>query len=365
MSANFSANATGRPLVQVQPFGVAPSGQRAELYTLANDKSMAVAITNYGATVVSLTVPDREGRIDDVVLGYDNVEGYEKGKAYFGGTIGRYSNRIAGGAFTLADRSYTLPKNEGENTLHGGIRGFNKRIWKAKEGRECPSVEFAYQSPDGEEGFPGNLAVQVLFTLLKDSNELRIEYSARTDKDTVVTLTNHSYFNLAGEGNGDVLSHILTLRASKFTPVNAALVPTGALREVNHTVFDFREVKEIGARIDKADEQLKLARGYDHNWVIDGHADPSELLPAAQVYEPRSGRVLEVLTTEPGVQFYSGNSLDGTERGKSGKTYPFRSGFCLETQHFPDSPNHPEFPSTLLSPGQILRSTTSFRFSVK
>jgi aldose 1-epimerase len=328
---------------------------------------MAVAISNYGATVVSLHVPNRDGKREDVVLGHDTVEDYEKGKAYFGGTIGRYSNRIARGAFTLAGQSYTLPKNEGENTLHGGILGFNKRMWEASEGssQEGPSVEFSYQSTDREEGFPGNLLVKVLFTLLRDKNELSIEYNARTDKDTVVNLTNHSYFNLAGEGHGDVLSHILTLRASKFTPVNAALVPTGTVSDVNNSVFDFREAIEIGERIDKTDEQLKLAKGYDHNWVIDRHGDPSELVSAAQVYEPRSGRVLEVLTTEPGVQFYSGNFLDGTERGKSGKTYPFRSGFCLETQHFPDSPNHPEFPSTLLQPGQTLRSTTSFRFSTK
>lgn len=367
MSANFSANAAGRQILQVHPFGVTTSGQSAELYTLTNHNSMAVAITNYGAAVVSILVPNREGRRDNVVLGYDNVEGYEKGKAYFGGTIGRYSNRIARGVFTLANQSYALPKNEGENTLHGGLLGFSKRMWKVTEvpGEEGPSLEFAYQSPDGEEGFPGNLTAKVLFTLLRHRNELRIEYTATTDKDTVVNLTNHSYFNLAGEGQGDVLSHILKLHASKFTPVNAALVPTGALREVNNTAFDFREAKEIGERIGKADEQLNLARGYDHNWVIDGHGDRSELVPAAQAFEPRSGRVLEVLTTEPGVQFYSGNFLDGTERGKSGKTYPFRSGFCLETQHFPDSPNHPEFPSTLLSPGQTLRSTTSFRFSTK
>ncbi len=325
---------------------------------------MQVAVTNFGATLVSLKVPDRAGKIDDVVLGYDSVSGYESGKSYFGGTIGRYGNRIAHGTFALAGVAYSLPKNNGENTLHGGTIGFNKHMWTARviDSAEGHAVEFSYTSKDGEEGFPGTLSVQVKYTLVRSSNELRIDYTATTDKNTVLNLTNHSYFNLSGEGSGDILHDVLTLYASRFTPVDAALIPTGEIRDVTGSPFDFRKPTSVGARIDESDEQLKFGKGYDHNWVIDRAPGSSAVVVAAKVEDAASGRVLEVLTSEPGVQFYSGNHLEKTS-GKRGKTYDFRGALCLETQHFPDSPNHPQFPSTELKPGQTYRSTTVFRFS--
>jgi aldose 1-epimerase len=284
-------------------------------------------------------------------------------KAYFGAIVGRYGNRIAQGKFALDGATYTLARNNGENSLHGGIKGFNKAVWKAQEvaGKDGPSVELMYTSRDGEEGYPGNLSVNVVYTLT-DRNELKIDYSATTDKKTVLNLTNHSYFNLNPAGD-DVLQHVLMIQADKFTPVDAGLIPTGELRSVAGTPFDFRKPMAIGARIDQDDEQLKLGKGYDHNFVLNKKGKGVEL--AARVVEPTTGRVLEVLTSEPGVQFYSGNFLDGAVRGKGGKVYGRRSALCLETQHFPDSPNHPTFPTTELKPGEKYHSTTIYKFSAQ
>jgi aldose 1-epimerase len=358
--------AEAKSKMQKQAFGKIQDGQTVDLYTLSNKNGMTAAITNLGGTLVSLKVPDRGAKFGDVVLGYDNPADYENGKAYFGATIGRYGNRIAHGKFTLDGVVYTLPLNDGPNTLHGGIRGFNKRGWSAKDVSSSAgeALELTYLSKDGEEGFPGNLSVKVVYTLLADENALKIEYTATTDKDTVLNLTNHSYFNLAGQGNGDILQHQLALYASQITPVDATLIPTGALQDVHNTPFDFLQPIAIGARINMNDEQLRLGKGYDHNWVLDKKS-PTSLSPAARAYDAQSGRVLEVSTTEPGIQFYTGNFLDGTIHGKDGKVYGYRSAFCLETQHFPDSPNHKNFPSTELQPGQTLHSTSIYKFTVQ
>ena len=353
--------AEAKAKMQKQSFGKTDDGQPVDLYILTNQHGMEAAITNYGGTVVTLKVPDRNGKIDDVVLGYDKLDDYAAGKAYFGAIVGRYANRIAHAKFTLDGTTYTLPKNDGDNHLHGG---FNKRVWTAKDvsSSNGQALELTYLSKDGEEGFPGNLSVKVVYTLT-NQNELKIDYSATTDKDTVLNLTNHCYFNLAGQGNGDILQHQLMIRADRFTPVDANLIPTGELRSVKGTPFDFTTATVIGARIDQDDQQLKLGRGYDHNWVLNSGTAGSLSL-AAQAYEPHSGRVLEVSTTQPGLQFYTGNFLDGI-RGKQGKVYNRRYAFCLETQHFPDSPNHPGFPSTVLKPGQHFLSTTVYKFSTR
>ncbi len=345
-----------------QAFGKMADGRQADLYVLTNKNGMEVAITNFGGAVVSLKVPNRNGKLGDVVLGYDNLDGYLNDKAYFGGIIGRYANRIAHGQFKLDGKTYNVPKNDGENSLHGGIKGFNKRLWEAKEvpAKTAQVLQLNYLSKDGEEGYPGNLSVTVTYTLT-DDNELKIDYAATTDKDTVVNLTNHSYFNLAGEGN--ILEHQLLLHAAKFTPVDATLIPTGEIRPVKSTPMDFTTAHAVGERINQDFDQLKLGRGYDHNWVVDGNM--GTLRPAARVYESKTGRVLEVSTTEPGIQFYSGNFLDGTIHGKSGKVYNRRDALCLETQHYPDSPNHPQFPTTELKPGQKFHSITVFKFSTK
>jgi len=353
--------------MQKQSFGKTSDGQDVDLYTLSNAHGVQVAISNYGGEIVTLKVPDRSGKSDDVVLGYDNVAGYEVNKAYFGATIGRYGNRIAKGKFTLDGHEYQLPLNDGPNTLHGGIVGFNKRVFTAKEitSKLGEALELDYLSKDGEEGFPGNLSVKVVFTLLAESNELKIEYSATTDKDTVLNLTNRSYFALGGEGSGGMLDEELTLNAKHFVPVNATLIPTGELRSVSGTPFDFTQPTVIGKRIDQTgDEQLKFGKGYDHNWVLEGGVKSSPAF-AARVYDPKSGRVLEILTTEPGVQFYSGNFLDGTVAGKGGKLYAHRSALALETQHYPDSPNQPSFPSSELKAGNTYHSISLYRFSVK
>jgi aldose 1-epimerase len=347
------------------PFGKTPDGMEITLYTLTNKNGVEVAIANFGGAVVSLKVPDREGKVADVVLGYDSLEGYLANPAHFGALIGRYGNRIAHGKFTLDGNTYTLAKNNGENSLHGGTIGFDRRVWTARDisTPEAPALELKYVSKDGEEGYPGTLSVRVVYTLTAQ-NELKIDYSATTDKDTVLNLTNHSYFNLAGQGNGDILGHVLTLHADKFTPVDAGLIPTGELRSVQGTPFDFTKPIAIGPRIGQNDEQLKLGNGYDHNWIVN-HAKPGDMSIAAQVYEPRTGRVLEVWTDQPGIQFYTGNFLDGTIHGKGGVVYGQRTGFCLETQHYPDSPNHPDFPTTELKPGERFHSTTTFRFSAR
>lgn len=347
--------------IQRSRFGNMADGQAIDLYTLTNLHGMQVGITNYGGRVVSIQVPDRSGQMADVVLGFDDLQGYLGDNPFFGAIVGRYANRIAKGRFTLDGVEYKLPVNDGPNSLHGGLKGFDKRVWTAQEiTTPQPALELTYLSKDGEEGYPGDLNVKVVYTLT-DDNELKIDYSATTDKDTVLNLTNHSYFNLAGAGNGDILKQVIMINADRFTPVDATLIPTGELREVAGTPFDFRQPTAIGARINADDQQLKFGKGYDHNFVL--NREGSGLVLAARVTDPESGRVLEVLTTQPGLQFYTGNFLDGTIHGKGGKVYGHRSAFCLETQHFPDSPNHPSFPSTELKPGETYHEVTVFKFS--
>ena len=342
-------------------FGKTPDGQPIDLYTLTNSHGMQATITNYGGTVVSLLTPDRAGHMDDVVLGFDRLDGYLQPEPFFGAIIGRYGNRIGHAMFKLGDKEYRLAKNDGDNTLHGGTQGFDKRVWTALDlSKVGLALELKYTSKDGEEGFPGNLSVTVIY-MLTETNELWIEYSAATDRTTVVNLTNHSYFNLAGQGNGEILKHQITINADRFTPVDAGLIPTGELQKVEGTPFDLRQATEIGAHINDDNEQLKLGKGYDHNFVLNRRSGDALTL-AARVTEPGSGRVMEVLTSEPGVQFYTGNFLDGTLHGKGGKVYGRRYGLCLETQHFPDSPNKPAFPTTELKPGQKYTSTTVYRF---
>lgn len=348
-----------------QHFGHTADGKQVDLYILTNKHGAEAAITNYGGVIVRLKVPDRRGTLEDVVLGYDDLDGYLHDTSYFGGIIGRYGNRIAGGKFSLNGATYTLAKNDGDNHLHGGLKGFDKVLWEARDvsSKDEAALQLNYASKDGEGGYPGTVSVQVTYTLT-DSNELKIDYAAKSDKDTIINLTNHSYFNLAGQGTGDILQHQLQLHASRFTPVDRTLIPTGELRSVKGTPFDFSVPTAIGARISQDDEQLKLGLGYDHNFVLDKEGSQHPAV-AASVYEPGSGRVLEVWTTEPGIQFYSGNMLKGTSRGKGGKLYPARSGFCLETQHFPDSPNKPAFPSTVLKAGASFQSSTIYRFSAR
>jgi len=347
-------------LSAVQPFDVAPDGVPVSLYTLRNENGVEARIMTYGGIIQSLKVPDKNGQLGDVVLGYVNLNGYVTNSPYFGALIGRYGNRIAKGHFTLNGVTYTLATNNGVNALHGGVRGFDKVVWQAKPG--CSELgqmlELTYTSHDGEEGYPGNLKVTALYTLTKD-NAIRLDYTATTDKDTVVNLTQHSYFNLAGQG--DILGHEVYLNANKFTPVDASLIPTGELKPVGGTPFDFRAPTTIGSRIGQADEQLKFGNGYDHNWVI--NHPMGELGLDARVTEPTSGRVLEVWSTEPGLQFYSGNFLDGTITGKGGRVYQFRNGFCMEPQHYPDSPNHDNFPSVVLHAGETYHNIIIYRFS--
>lgn len=346
-------------------FGKTPDGQSVELFTLTNGMGMEVKITNYGGIVVSLTAPDRNRKFADVVLGFNDLDSYLKGHPYFGTIIGRYGNRIAKGRFSLNGTEYKLAVNNGPNHLHGGIKGFDKVVWTANptSTRNDASLSLTYLSKDGEEGYPGNLEAKVVY-MLTNNNELRIDYSATTDKDTVINLTHHSYFNLAGEGNGDILSHELRLHAGHYLPTDATSIPTGEIRSVGHSPFDFMAAKAVGERINQNDQQLQFGSGYDHNWVISNNR-PGRLTLAAEVYEPTSGRLMQVRTTEPGIQFYTGNFLDGTLTGKSGKPYPRRSGFCLETQHYPDSPNQPNFPTTTLRKGATYTSTTIYHFLVR
>jgi aldose 1-epimerase len=359
--AVFAMTAEAETKVTSQPFGKMPDGTAVEIFTLS-DGPYEARITNYGGVLVSLKAPDRNGKSADLVLGFDDLNGYvtnfnSPSVAFFGAIIGRYANRIAHGSFTLDGKKYSLPLNNGENTLHGGPHGFNNVVWKAKP---IPNgVELTYLSKDGEAGYPGNLSAVVRYTLIKGN--LRIEYSATTDKDTVVNLTNHSYFNLAGQG--DILNHQLTLHASRFTPVDAGLIPTGELKSVEGTPFDFRKATAVGARINADDEQLHRGRGYDHNWVLDN--GEGKLTEAAELYEAGSGRVLKVLTDQPGIQFYSGNFLDGSIKGKGGKPDELHAALCLETQHFPDSPNHPDFPTTELKTGARYHTVTVYRFSTR
>jgi aldose 1-epimerase len=359
--ALFSMTMEAKTKVTSQPFGKMPDGTPVEIYTLS-DGAYEARIATYGGVVVSLKAPDRGGKVEDVVLGFDNVEGYVgnfngSSNAFFGAIIGRYANRIAHASFLLDGQKYALPQNNGENTLHGGPHGFNNVVWKAK--LVADGVELTYLSKNGEAGFPGNLTAVVQYTLVK--GDLRIEYSATTDKDTVVNLTNHSYFNLAGQG--DILGHQLTLHASRFTPVDAGLIPTGELKSVESTPFDFRKATAVGARIAADNEQIRLGRGYDHNWVLDSGG--GKLVEAAELYDPGSGRVLKVLTDQPGIQFYSGNFLDGSVKGKGGKSYTLHAALCLETQHFPDSPNQPKFPTAELKPGGKYHTVTVYSLSTR
>ena len=353
----------GRSNVKKDLFGKLPDGTPVDIYTLS-EGPIEVRVTNYGGYLVSLKVPDRNGKSADIVLGFDDLDGYvnnntHKGTAYLGPIVGRYANRIARGSFTLEGRQYSLAINNGPNALHGGPHGFHQVVWK---GRLIPEgIELTYLSKDGEEGYPGDLNVVVRYTLSQGA--LTIDYSATTDKDTILNLTNHTYFNLKGAGKGDILDHDLILHASRFTWADSNLTPTGELKSVGGTPLDFRKSTRIGERIDSDYEQLRVAGGYDQNFALD--AGGRVLAEAAEVYEPSSGRDMRVLTDQPGVQFYTGNFFDGTIKGKSGIAYQRRYGLCLETQHFPDSPNHPEFPTTELKPGQRFHRVTVFAFSTR
>jgi len=344
-------------------FGRLPDGTPVELYTLKSD-TLEVQLIAFGAGILSLRVPDRNGHHVNVVLNFPDLRGYvrnhgSKAPNFFGSTIGRYANRIAHGRFALDGKEYCLAKNDGEHSLHGGPGGFYNVVWQAHP--LADGVSFHYVSPHGDEGFPGTLETTVHYSLL--GSQLKIEYAATTDAPTVVNLTNHAYFNLSGEGNGSILNHELKLHASRFTPADAGAIPTGELRAVSGTPMDFSQFTTIGSRINAHDEQLRLARGYDHNFILDGH-EPA-LKPAAELYDPTSGRLLEISTTEPAVQFYSGNFLDGSIRGASGEPFHKHAGLCLETQHYPDSPNHPEFPSTVLRPGHVFSSTTILKCGIR
>ncbi|HLO46789.1 MAG TPA: aldose epimerase family protein [Leadbetterella sp.] len=346
------------------PFGVLASGDSVKLYTLKNANGMEVAISDLGGTIIKWTAPDKDGKFEDITLGSNNPEDYLSSTKYLGALIGRFGNRIARGKFTLDGKEYTLAVNNGPNALHGGLKGFNAAIWIATpiEGAE-PGLKLTYLSKDGEEGYPGNLNVEVVYTL-KNDNSLTIDYKATTDKNTVVNLTNHAYFNLKGEGKGDILDHEIVLQADKFLPTDAGLIPTGQLKPVKGTPFDFTTAHVIGERIDDTtDIDIKLGGGYDHCWVFTDQSN--KLKSVAIVTEPKSGRTMEVLTTEPAVQFYTGNFLNGSATGKSGVKYEKRYGFCLETQHFPDSPNQAAFPTTVLKPGETYTSTTVYKFGVK
>ncbi len=338
------------------------------LYTLKNNHGMTVKITNYGAIITSISVPDRNGGFADVALGYNQVGDYTNAvdKPYFGAIVGRYGNRIAKGEFTLNNETYRLAVNNGPNHLHGGVVGFDKVVWTANPtaGDGWTGLTLSYYAKDKEEGYPGNLDITVTYQLNED-NELSVVYHATTDQATPVNLTQHTYFNLKGEGNGDILGHELMLNASHYTPVDSTLIPTGEIAPVAGTPFDFTKAKAIGRDISKNHQQLEFGAGYDHNWVINGETKPGQLRLAARVHEPTTGRILEVHTDEPGVQFYCGNFLDGRLRGKSGKTYVHRGGFCLETQHYPDSPNQANFPSCILQPGETYQTTTVFKFAAK
>jgi len=346
------------------PFGKTPDGTPVDIYTLRNSKGVEARICNYGGLVVSLKVPDKNGRFDDIVLGYDSLDGYLKSTPYFGALVGRYGNRIGGAKFALDGRTYTLATNNGPNSLHGGLKGFDKVVWKAKPRitKAGPALELTYVSKDGEEGFPGNLKVAAVYTLTEES-ELRLDFTATTDKPTVCNLTHHSYFNLRGQGKGDILGHEVYINSDKTTPVDKELITTGEFASVEGTPFDFRKPTAIGARINDPDTQLQYGPGYDHNWVI--NKPDGQLGLQARVYEPTTGRMMEVWSNEPGLQFYAGNFLDGTITGKGGAVYQRRTGFCMEPQHYPDSPNKPNFPPVVLHPSETFKNTIIYKFSAK
>jgi aldose 1-epimerase len=355
-----AAQSTSRQGITMKQFGKMPDGTPVDLYALTNSHGMKVGIITYGARIQSIDVPDRNGNMADVVLGFGDMAGYLGNDPFFGATVGRYANRIAKGRFRLDGVEYQLPINDGPNCLHGGPEGFDKKVWHAHElSGPHPALELTYFSKNGEEGFPGDLHVKVVYTLDND-NALRIDYTATTDKDTVINMTNHSYFDLAGAGSGSILDEEVMIDANSFTPISDVMIPTGKIESVAGTPFDFRKLTRIGARINEDNPQLKFARGYDDNWVLNRKGPGLEF--AARAVDPKSGRELEVFTTEPGVQFYTGNFLDGTIRGKGGKIYGHRSAFTFETQHFPDSPNQPNFPTTELKPGQTFHQTTVFKF---
>jgi aldose 1-epimerase len=349
--------------VTVAPFGRMPDGKAVEVYTLTNVRGVEVRAITYGAIIQAIRVPDRAGRLDDITLGYDSLQGYLTASPYFGAVVGRYANRIARGRFTLEGRTYRLAINNGPNHLHGGLKGYDKVVWEARSFQrgDTVGVTFRHTSPAGDEGYPGALRVSVSYSLTP-LNELVVEYRAIADRATPVNLSQHTYFNLAGEGSGDILGHVLQINADRYTPVDSTLIPTGELASVAGTPFDFRSPTAIGARIDQPDPQLKYGKGYDHNFVL--NRTGAALIHALRVLDPRSGRTLDISTSEPGLQFYSGNFLDGTITGKDGHRYRHRSALVLETQHFPDSPNHPNFPSTILRPGKEYSSKTVFTFGV-
>ena len=357
----FSCNNQDHNMVKKELFGTLQDGENIYSYTLSNDNGMSTTIINYGATVVKLKVPDKNGKIEDVILGYDSLSSYVKGSSYFGGIVGRYGNRIAKGRFTLDGKEYQLPINNGVNSLHGGTIGFNKRVWEAKE-LSGPALQLTYVSPDGEEGYPGTLTITVTYSLT-DKNGLKIDYKATTDKPTILNPTNHCYFNLSGDPNNTILNNIVMINADKFTPVDSTLIPTGQLEDVANTPLDFRKPTEVGKRINDDFQQLKYAGGYDFNWVLNNYN--GSVREAATVYDSTSGIFMKVLTDQPGLQFYTGNFLNGKDRGKYGIYYKFRTGLCLECQHFPDSPNEKNFPSTVLRPGHTYTQTTIYEFSVK
>lgn len=348
----------GMRALETSEFG-AVDGQPVKLFALTNDSGAEVGIIEYGGIVVSLKVPDRDGNLGDVVLGFDDLESYVADTPYFGAITGRYANRIAKGQFEIDGTAYELPVNNGPNSLHGGIKGFDKVVWKGTPAESGDSVEFTYVSADGEEGYPGKLDAKVTYTWT-DANELRIEYAAETDKPTVVNLTNHSYFNLRDGGASTILDHDIMISADHYTPVDATSIPTGEIASVEGTPLDFRQAMAIGARIEEENEQLGFGAGYDHNYVVSRESPGLAL--AATVHDAATGRTMDVLTEEPGVQFYSGNFLDGHHIGKGGVAYGHRSGLCLETQHYPDSPNQPDFPSTVLRPGATFSTATVYKF---
>ncbi|MBR0192336.1 MAG: galactose mutarotase [Thermoguttaceae bacterium] len=373
----FCAASIASAAIEVSDWGKTSDGKEVKLYTMTNDNGMVVKVSNFGAVINAIIVPDKDGNMADVALGFDEVSGYEADSCpYFGALVGRYGNRIADGKFTIDGKTYQVTKNEnGITCLHGGKIGFNRKIWnvETKENDDAMILKCTLKSPNGEEGFPGNLDVIVHYILPKKLNSLVVLYGAKTDKATPINLTQHCYFNLKGAGADTITDHVLTINADKFTPVNETLIPTGDLRDVEGTPFDFRKPTAIGERIGQTDyDQIKLGNGYDHNWVLNKtenvvgkNSEKFLETPDATLYEPTTGRVMDVYTTEPGIQFYAGNFLDGTLIGKGGKAYQFRSGMCLETQHFPNSPNTPNFPSTILKPGEEYRTGTVFRFGVK